>query len=94
MPLLRFNPLHIILIHRKQEQQIRPVHRLRDVVLAHCLCLRRHFPDAPVERQFPRRWTFYIDPQGRIAAIVKAVKPQSSGPDIVANLKKLNVPRR
>jgi thioredoxin-dependent peroxiredoxin len=51
-------------------------------------------PDAPPERQFPRRWTFYIDPQGKIAAIDKAVKPQSSGPDIVAKLKELNVPRR
>ena len=51
-------------------------------------------PDAPPERQFPRRWTFYIDPRGRIAAIDKAVKPASSGPDIVEKLKELNVPRR
>lgn len=51
-------------------------------------------PDAPPERQFARRWTFYIDPAGRIAAIDKAVKPATSGPDIVAKLKELNVPRR
>jgi thioredoxin-dependent peroxiredoxin len=51
-------------------------------------------PDAPPDRQFARRWTFYIDPTGKIAAIDKAVKPASSGPDIVAKLKELNVPKR
>jgi peroxiredoxin Q/BCP len=51
-------------------------------------------PDAPPERQFARRWTFYIDPTGKIAAIDKAVKPASSGPDIVEKLKELNVPKR
>jgi peroxiredoxin Q/BCP len=51
-------------------------------------------PDAPVDRQFARRHTFYIDPAGKIAFIDRAVKPQSSGPDIVAKLTELNVPRR
>jgi thioredoxin-dependent peroxiredoxin len=51
-------------------------------------------PDAPPERQFARRWTFYIDPTGRIAAIDKAVKPATSGQDIVEKLKELNVPKR
>jgi peroxiredoxin Q/BCP len=51
-------------------------------------------PDAPPERQFARRWTFYIDPTGRIAAIDKAVKPATSGQDIVDKLKELNVPKR
>ena len=50
--------------------------------------------DAPPERQFARRWTFYIDPTGRIAEIDKAVKPATSGPDIVEHLKQLNVPKR
>jgi peroxiredoxin Q/BCP len=50
--------------------------------------------DAPPDRQFARRWTFYIDPTGRIAAIDKAVKPATSGQDIVENLKQLNVRRR
>jgi peroxiredoxin Q/BCP len=50
--------------------------------------------DAPPERQFARRWTFYIDPTGRIAAIDKAVKPATSGQDIVDKLKELNVPKR
>jgi peroxiredoxin Q/BCP len=51
-------------------------------------------PDAPADRQFARRHTFYIDPAGKIAFIDKAVKPQSSGPDIVAKLTELNVPKR
>jgi len=51
-------------------------------------------PDAAPDRQFARRWTFYIDPSGKIAAIDKAVKPASSGQDIVAKLKELNVPER
>ena len=50
--------------------------------------------DAPPERQFARRWTFYIDPAGRIAAIDKTVKPATSGTDIVEHLKQLNVPKR
>jgi len=51
-------------------------------------------PDAPPNRQFARRHTFYINPEGKIAFIDKAVKPQTSGPDIVAKLGELNVPRR
>jgi peroxiredoxin Q/BCP len=51
-------------------------------------------PDAPPERQFARRWTFYIDPTGKIAAIDKTVKPATSGQDIVAKLTELNVPAR
>jgi peroxiredoxin Q/BCP len=51
-------------------------------------------PDAPADRQYAKRWTFYIDPTGKIAAIDKAVKPATSGEDIVAKLKELNVPER
>jgi peroxiredoxin Q/BCP len=51
-------------------------------------------PDAPPERQFARRWTFYIDPAGKIAMIDKAVKAAESGPGIVANLEALKVPQR
>jgi thioredoxin-dependent peroxiredoxin len=50
--------------------------------------------DAPPERQFARRWTFYIDPAGKIAMIDKAVKPATSGQDIVTNLGELKVPER
>jgi peroxiredoxin Q/BCP len=51
-------------------------------------------PDAPPERQTARRYTFYIDPAGKIAAIDKAVKPATSGQDIVAKLTELKVPTR
>jgi thioredoxin-dependent peroxiredoxin len=51
-------------------------------------------PEAPPDRQFARRWTFYIDPTGKIADIDKAVKPASSGQDIVTHLEALKVPAR
>jgi thioredoxin-dependent peroxiredoxin len=50
--------------------------------------------DAPPERQFARRWTFYIDPAGKIAFIDKQVRPATSGQDIVAHLAELKVPER
>ena len=31
-------------------------------------------PNRPPDRQFASRWTFYIDPQGKIAAIDKSGK--------------------
>src|SRR5688572_12983439 len=37
------------------------------------------------------RWTFYIDKEGRIAAIDKAVKPATSAEDMVAKLAELKV---
>jgi hypothetical protein len=49
-------------------------------------------PGAPPERQLARRYTFYIDPTGKIADIDKAVKPASSGQDILAKLTKLKGP--
>jgi peroxiredoxin Q/BCP len=51
-------------------------------------------PDAPPDRQFARRWTFYIDPTGKIARIDKAVKPAESGQGIVTNLTELKVPEK
>jgi peroxiredoxin Q/BCP len=51
-------------------------------------------PEAPPDRQFARRWTFYIDPSGKIADIDRMVKPASSGQDIVAHLQQLKVPER
>jgi peroxiredoxin Q/BCP len=56
-------------------------------------------PDAPPERQFARRWTFYIGPDGKILFIDKGatgrgVNPATSGEDIVAKLKELNVPEK
>jgi thioredoxin-dependent peroxiredoxin len=51
-------------------------------------------PEAPPDRQFARRWTFYIDPSGKIADIDRNVKPASSGQDVVARLEALKVPAR
>ena len=42
----------------------------------------------------PNRWTFYIDKDGRIAAIDKAVKPATSAEDMIAKLEELKVARR
>ena len=41
-----------------------------------------------------RRWTFYIGSDGKILHIDNAVKPASSGPDMVAKLGELNIPKR
>ena len=44
---------------------------------------------------FAQRWTFYVDKNGNIAAIDKAVKPATSAEDMIAKLGELNVaPRR
>jgi thioredoxin-dependent peroxiredoxin len=51
-------------------------------------------PDRPPDRQFASRWTFYIDPAGKIRFIDKQVRPATSGQDIVAKLKELGVPSR
>ena len=40
---------------------------------------------------FAQRWTFYIDPTGKIAAIDKDVKPATAGEAIVAKLTELGV---
>ena len=43
---------------------------------------------------FANRWTFYIDPNGKILAIDKEVKPATSGEDMVAKLGALNIAKR
>lgn len=45
-------------------------------------------------RGFANRWTFYIDKDGKIAAIDKAVKPATSAEDMIAKLKELKVPEK
>jgi peroxiredoxin Q/BCP len=42
--------------------------------------------------EIANRWTFYVGPDGKILHIDKTVNPGTSGTDIVANLKKFNVP--
>ncbi len=51
-------------------------------------------PDAPPDRQYARRWTFYIGPDGIIRAIDKQVHPATSGQDVVAKLQELGIPER
>lgn len=41
-----------------------------------------------------RRWTFYIDPNGKILHIDKDVKPATSGEDMVAKLGELKTAKR
>jgi len=43
---------------------------------------------------FANRWTFYIDPNGKIIAIDKEVKPATSGEDMVAKLGELKIAKR
>jgi peroxiredoxin Q/BCP len=43
------------------------------------------------ERGFANRWTFYIDKNGKIAYIDKAVKPATSAEDMIAKLGELKV---
>jgi peroxiredoxin Q/BCP len=46
------------------------------------------------ERELPFRWTFYIGADGKLLHIDREVKPQTSGPDVVARLKTLGVAAR
>jgi peroxiredoxin Q/BCP len=46
------------------------------------------------DRGFANRWTFYIDKNGRIAYIDKAVKPSTSAEDMLDKLKELKVTSR
>ena len=41
-----------------------------------------------------KRWTFYIDPDGKILHIDTGVKPASSGADMVARLAELKIAKR
>jgi thioredoxin-dependent peroxiredoxin len=43
------------------------------------------------ERNMANRWTFYIDKDGKIAAIDQAVKTANHGTDVAAKLKELGV---
>jgi peroxiredoxin Q/BCP len=43
---------------------------------------------------FASRWTFYIDPEGRVAYVDKNVTPLSAGKDMVERLQQLGVPSK
>jgi peroxiredoxin Q/BCP len=44
------------------------------------------------DRSVADRWTFYINPDGRIAAIDKTVRPATSAEDMIAQLAELDTP--
>jgi thioredoxin-dependent peroxiredoxin len=46
------------------------------------------------ERGMANRWTIYIDKDGKVAAIDKAVKPDRAAEDMIAKLEELKVPKR
>jgi peroxiredoxin Q/BCP len=46
------------------------------------------------ERGIASRWTFYVDRNGRIAAIDKMVRPETSAEDMIAKLGELKVATR
>lgn len=43
---------------------------------------------------YARRWTFYIDREGKIAAVDKAVSTKTAGADIARKLGELRFPKR
>ena len=45
------------------------------------------------EQGVPRRWTFYIGKDGRIAHIEKSVRPATSAEDMLSTLAELQVPQ-
>ena len=46
------------------------------------------------DQQFPSRWTFYIDIDGRILYVDKLVSPAAHGKAVAAKLAELGVARR
>jgi peroxiredoxin Q/BCP len=46
------------------------------------------------QRNLANRWTFYIDKNGKVAAIDTAVRPATSAEDMLAKLAELKVPMR
>lgn len=40
------------------------------------------------------RWTYYIDPDGKIAYIDREIRPASTGEDAIARLEAMGVPKK
>lgn len=56
-------------------------------------------PDMPADRQYAKRFTYYINPAGKIALIDKGatgrgINPATSGQDLIAHLQELKVPTK
>ena len=45
-------------------------------------------------RPVPERWTFYIDPDGKILYVDKDVRAKTHGADVSKKLKELGVPKK
>ena len=45
------------------------------------------------ERGFANRWTYFIDPNGKIVRVDRKVDPRTAGADLVEHLDELDVPR-
>jgi thioredoxin-dependent peroxiredoxin len=50
--------------------------------------------DVPPERQFAARWTFYIKPDGTIAAIDKSPSTATAGEVMIKKLEELGVKKK
>ena len=57
-------------------------------------CVRRDPAEPSARPPVRSRWTFYIDPAGKIAAIDKEVKPATAGEAVVAKLNELGVKKK
>ena len=44
--------------------------------------------------RYPKRWTFYIDKQGVVRKIDKAVQPNEHGESVARTLQELGVPKK
>lgn len=45
------------------------------------------------DKGFPKRWTYYVGLDGKIARIDKMVKPDGHGEEIAKTLKELGIPK-
>ncbi len=45
-------------------------------------------------RQFPERWTFYVNADGKLAYIDKQVSAKTHGTDVATKLAELGVPKK
>ncbi len=50
--------------------------------------------NAPPERQFAQRWTFFIGPDGKIVDIERKVNPKTAGEDLAKKLEALGVKKK
>ena len=54
----------------------------------------RAYGVATPQRRFPRRWTFYIGPDGKILHIQKQVNARNHGQQVLRTLEKLGIAKQ